>query len=282
MGFALLGAATCFFVISLQKEAVEEASAEQGRREEQHMVAIVRGLAERELGPEGGNLQSFASRLLSLVAAHPDYLDVVVLDRRGKVVRHFSRRGGGVVPCVAHVPEAGDLDLEHDRGRLADHPVGCRSIRVVAAGEDRGAVLFHVERNWGVHGDGVARLVRATALRIAPVFVASYVLLGVLLIVASRAVRKWRARAASFERVQALGALADGINHEIRNPLNALGLSLQYLARKHDDTETREVVATASREAEKIHDRLEEFVRFTRVSRLDTQRIALGERLATR
>jgi signal transduction histidine kinase len=270
-GLLVLGALTCLAVIHLERRAMEQALAEQERLLEAHMGMMVRRLTSEE----GGDLGRVGARLAAAAECMPAILDLVVVDPDQRVVRHFSRSGMRQVPCVAVVPLDVSVEHEHAAGEVAPHAVLCKSVPVVVDGQARGAVLFHSERDSGARAAG---WVKWTAFRLGPVFLASYVLLGLLLIAASRAARRWRDRAASAERVQALGALADGINHEIKNPLNTLGLSLQFIARKHADPETCEVVGTAGREAERIRERLEEFVRFTRVSRLVTEPVALGER----
>ncbi|MHC4134427.1 MAG: histidine kinase dimerization/phospho-acceptor domain-containing protein [Planctomycetota bacterium] len=274
-GLLVLGVLTGLAVIHLEREAMEQALAGQERRLERHVGTMVRRLASEEKG----DLGRVGARLVAAAEGIPAILDLVVVDPHQRVVRHFSRSGESQVPCVAVVPLDASRELEHAAGEVAPHAVACRTVPVVVDGQARGAVLFHSERDSGTRAAG---WVKWTAFRLGPVFLASYVLLGLLLIAASRAARRWRDRAASAERVQALSALADGINHEIKNPLNSLGLSLQLIARKHADPETREVVDTAGREAERIFERLEEFVRFTRVSHLVTERVALGERLRDR
>ncbi|MHC4970890.1 MAG: histidine kinase dimerization/phospho-acceptor domain-containing protein [Planctomycetota bacterium] len=254
---------------------MEQALAEQERRLETHVGTMVRRLASEEQG----DLGRVGARLVAAIEGIPAILNLVVVDPQQKVVRQFSRSGESQMPCVSMVPLDRSLELEHPAGEVAPHAVACKTVPVVIDGQPRGAVLFHSERDSGTRAAG---WVKWTAFRLGPVFLASYVLLGLLLIAASRAARRWRDRAASAERVQALGALADGINHEIKNPLNSLGLSLQLIARKHGDPETREVVDTAGREADRILERLEEFVRFTRVSHLVTEPVALGERLRSR
>jgi signal transduction histidine kinase len=136
----------------------------------------------------------------------------------------------------------------------------------------RGAVLVHTVHDWLMESERAGGIVRRTALRIAPIFLGFYLMLGFLLVAAGRAARRWRLRAAAAERVEALGAIADGINHEMRNPLNAVSLSLQLLGRQAQTDEAREVVAEAQQQVRRIGATVEEFVRFTRVSKLDTRR----------
>jgi hypothetical protein len=231
-GLLVLGVLTGLAVIHLEREAMEQALAEQERRLERHVGTMVRRLASEEKG----DLGRVGARLVAAAEGIPAILDLVVVDPHQRVVRHFSRSGESQVPCVAVVPLDASRELEHAAGEVAPHAVACRTVPVVVDGQARGAVLFHSERDSGTRAAG---WVKWTAFRLGPVFLASYVLLG-------------------------------------------LGLSLQLIARKHADPETREVVDTAGREAERIFERLEEFVRFTRVSHLVTERVALGERLRDR
>lgn len=282
-GLIVLGTLTYILVVNLQVQAMEEATREQGLAIERQMALMVERVAGRVLSEDGGDLHRFGERLIAALEGNPAVLDLVVVDTDHHVVAARTREPGGQVPCAALIPLDRPMDHEHPAGRLAANPVGCKSVPVFSGGRSRGAVLFHLERDWGAGSERAARWVRTTALRLTPIFLGSYLLLGGLLVAAARALRRARHRAASLERVQALGALADGVNHAIKNPLNAVGLSLQFLARKHaGDAETQEVVATASREAERIREQLDEFVRFTRVSRLETARVALGPRLRGR
>jgi signal transduction histidine kinase len=278
-GLVVVGCLTALAVVGLQREAMEQALVAEERRVERHVAAMVVQLALEEFTGDGGSLGRFGARLTAAAESVPNILDLVVVDPERRVVRHFSRHGREHVPCVAAMPLAASMDGEHAAGEVAPSPVACKSLPVIVDGQAVGAVLFHAERDAGAEAAG---WVRRTALRLLPVFLGSYLLLGVLLIAASRALKRWRERAAAAERVEALGALADGINHDIKNPLNSVGLSLQFVARKHLDPETREVVDAAGREAERIRERLEEFARFTRASRLATERVALGERLRSR
>lgn len=259
-------------VWSLQGEVVEEALAERGLELERHLEALIERYADEE-----ENLAAFGARLVAVADSNPQIVDLVVTDVDRNVVKMFSRRTASKIPCLAMMP----AHAEHAAGDVAAAPVACSSLPVRTRGEHRGFVLFHAARDWKADGALVTGWVRRTATRLAPVMAGSYILLGVLLVVAARAAHRWRMEAESAARVEALGMIASGINHEIKNPLNTVGLSLQYLGRRHADAETREVVASAEREAKRIEQTLDQFVRFTRVSRLNTETVTLGERLRT-
>lgn len=277
LGLVGLGLLAYALVWQLQRRMVAEALEEQGLAVERHLEGLIRRFADTE-----GDLEALGARLVAAAEGAPAVIDLVVTDPERHVVARFSRRPGNRLGCLAKVPPDAAAHHEHPAGAIAPTPVACTSLPVRVGGEQRGLVLFHAARDWKADGPRVGRWVHRTALWLAPVFLGFYLLLGVVLVAAARSARRWRARAESAARVEALGMIAAGISHEIKNPLNTVGLSLQYLARRHDDEETREVVASAEREAKRIGRTLDEFARFTRVSRLDTVTVDLGARLRER
>jgi len=283
IGLLILGLGTYWGTATLQREVVAEALAEQGREVEAHIEALV-----ARYGREAATLDELGPRLVQAAEVHPAIRDLVVAGPDRRVVARYPRGAGripclppGVAPAVAAVA-AGTVRREHAAGQLGEAPVACTMVPIrlhgnTGSAEVSGVVLFHAARDWRMVGAQAREWLLAATRRLAPLFGAFYLLLACLLFFAARAARRWRRRAESAARVEALGALASGINHEIKNPLNTVGLSLQFLARRHDDPETREVVASAEREAARIGDTLDEFARFTRVSRLETQPVSLRE-----
>jgi len=276
----MLACAMLAFVVvsSLQAEAVDRVLAERGERLEQRLGEMVDRFAEQTFGPEGEGLERFGQSVVAAVRLLPSVRDVVVLTPERRVVNRWAREGEPD-GCWRLAPLAHSADRLHPQGEVSPVPVGCLAIPVLVDGRHRGAVVVHSERAWLEEGHRVRELVTRTSLRLVPVFLAYVVLLAGLLLVVSRAARRWRLRAASAERVEALGAIADGINHEIKNPLNAVGLSLQYLERTQDDPESQEVLSTAREQTTRIRETLEEFVRFTKVSRLSCESGSVAERL---
>jgi signal transduction histidine kinase len=65
-----------------------------------------------------------------------------------------------------------------------------------------------------------------------------------------------------------MGRLAAGVAHEVRNPLNGIGLIVQQLARRFtpvaDQEKYREYVDTVARELARLNDIVEQFMRFAR------------------
>jgi len=280
LGLVVLGTAAFLLVWRLQSQAMDEALTEQIHGLERHWGRLIQRFAAEAFGDGTGAMGRFGERLVTAARSNPAILDLVVVSPERRVVQKFSRDGGDrETPCFNPAVQRPGIDREHAGGTVAEGKVGCLRIPIVVAGEHQGAVYMHTLRGGFDAGARAGRVVRRTAMRLAPVFIAFYVLLGVLLVAASRSARRWRLRAASAERVEALGALADGINHEIRNPLNAVSLSLQYLGRKYTDKETREVVDSGRRQARRIGETLDEFARFMRVHKLSLRAISVGERL---
>ncbi len=83
------------------------------------------------------------------------------------------------------------------------------------------------------------------------------------------------------ERLSAMGQLASGVAHEIRNPLNAIGTIIQQLDRDFEPRENGEEYHQLARlvyqEVRRINKTIENFLRFARPEPLRVQRFALEE-----
>ena len=276
-GLLLLAGGAFLLVWGLESQVMDEALDAETEQLEKHFREVVDRYARDYLGVEGGSLEKFGERLRTAAEANPAVLDLTVVTPLRELVSRFSRGNDRRdSPCLARLPLSRPVSHEHAPGKVHASRVGCMVLPVYVGDQHRGAVLVHTMRDWLRKGASAGRTVERTAWRLAPIFLGFYLLLGALLIVAGRAARRWRLRAAVAERVEALGAIADGINHEIRNPLNAVSLSLQLLARQQADPETARVVEEAQRQTRRIGDTIEEFVRFTRVSRLKTAPLEIG------
>jgi len=72
------------------------------------------------------------------------------------------------------------------------------------------------------------------------------------------------------ERLAAVGRISAQITHEIRNPLNAIGLNAELLAEELEASpgapaEARQLVAAIGREVDRLHGVTEEYLRFARL-----------------
>ncbi len=72
------------------------------------------------------------------------------------------------------------------------------------------------------------------------------------------------------ERLAAVGRISAQITHEIRNPLNAIGLNAELLAEELDalpevPAELRQLVSAIGREVDRLHAVTEEYLRFARL-----------------
>jgi signal transduction histidine kinase len=88
------------------------------------------------------------------------------------------------------------------------------------------------------------------------------------------------------ERLAAVGRISAQITHEIRNPLNAIGLNAELLAEELAQSrsappEAVTLVAAISREVDRLNGVAEEYLRFARPPRLSPGRHDLNEILAS-
>jgi signal transduction histidine kinase len=82
------------------------------------------------------------------------------------------------------------------------------------------------------------------------------------------------------ERLAAVGRISAHITHEIRNPLNSLGLNAELLAEELEpgaSAEARSLVVAITREVDRLNAVAEEYLRFARLPRLVMAREDLNE-----
>ena len=86
------------------------------------------------------------------------------------------------------------------------------------------------------------------------------------------------------ERLAAAGRIAAQITHEIRNPLNSIGLNAELLAeeisRPEISREALQLVAAITREVDRLHGVTEEYLRFSRLPRATLAPADVNEILA--
>jgi len=83
------------------------------------------------------------------------------------------------------------------------------------------------------------------------------------------------------QRQAALGELAAGVAHEIRNPLNAIGIVAQRLGREFepstDKTSFKDLTATMIQEIKRINKSLQDFLEYTRPTPLRRGEVPIAE-----
>ncbi len=277
-------------------------------------------------GPPGG-VSRVAQQLLSgetkeiVSAAHPSPAG------NERVAAGVRRSGGGAIVLNAANRLAQELDavysldalvtriaastpaiayvvLEDDRGRVArgplaesadDESVRRRSLErqdTIALDDTRSAKL-----RIGMRLDEVARAERTALLRIAGGLSAAGALLVLAIAFGSLQSRygDLTERHASAQealrrrdRLAAMGEMASTVAHEIRNPLNAIAMSAQRLAREYplasvpEDTrdDAEELVGIIQGQASRINTTVQQFLEFARPPALNLRETPLGSLLA--
>lgn len=114
------------------------------------------------------------------------------------------------------------------------------------------------------------------ALLVAGITLAAWVLLRL-----RRAREEMAARLQRDERLASLGGLAAGIAHEVRNPLNAIGLAAQRVERgEGDPAESRRLAGVISEEVDRLNRLVEDILRYARPQKARRIRIDARQWLA--
>lgn len=100
----------------------------------------------------------------------------------------------------------------------------------------------------------------------------------------ARSLGQQRAELLRAERLAAVGRISAQITHEIRNPLNAIGLNAELLAEELEGgeraPEARALVQAIGREVDRLNAVLEEYLRFARLPKSELAREDLNEILS--
>lgn len=128
-------------------------------------------------------------------------------------------------------------------------------------------------------GEGQA-LVRFLAFAVLTILVVTYVMSAVVLLVNRAQARLQQQERDKAARLKAVGEVAGGIAHEVRNPLNAISLSVQYmerLATMKDRGPSPADFARIHLELGKIRKVVDNFVKFARIRDMVVGNLDLGE-----
>jgi len=93
--------------------------------------------------------------------------------------------------------------------------------------------------------------------------------------------RKMEAQIQRKERLSAMGELASGVAHEIRNPLNTIGIIVQQLDKDFEPQQNREefhqLARLVNQEVRRINDTVQDFLRFARPEPVKAEPFVLSE-----
>ncbi len=228
-------------------------------------------------------------RLLEELGRQGEIAYVALLDGSGQVVAHSeASRVGTREPSVLPVAQAGDRTPAQRRFVLPGVGEVYEVSRPFPLGTDRQGVLRL--------GLSVAPIqaVWAQDERNMVIYTGSILLVGILGVLAIflnqrrylRSVQALQEAAQRDRRLAALGNLAAGVAHEIRNPLNALAMGLQRLLREwrlapdEDHAEFARYGGVLQGEVNRLNEIVERFLQLARPARLTLGTCPVEQHLA--
>jgi len=190
-----------------------------------------------------------------------DLAGLVVHDRHGRVL---WRQGDRALDDRPRVPLARGQELGVVRQDGAWLALG---FRFPAGAEDGAHAVVTAYLNVGRPLDGGEGLVRFLTFGLVALGVTIYVLSAVTILLNRAQTRLINQEREKGLRLRAIGDVAGGIAHEVRNPLNAISLSIQYmqkLAERGDHASRDRDFARIHLELGKIRKVVDSFVKFAR------------------
>ncbi len=175
---------------------------------------------------------------------------VVTLDRRGRVTTSNP---------VAHALLGGD-----PIGRPLPGPLGAAIERRLSGGEG--------ERYFQLPLGG-----RPVGVHLSPLQTGDGKTLGTVVVLDDLTeVKSLEEQVRRAERLSALGTLAGGLAHEIRNPLGIIGASAQMLQDELADAQTREYATVIRAESERIERLVQQLLNYARSEEAERQPLELS------
>jgi signal transduction histidine kinase len=223
------------------------------------------------------DVYSLAALFAQIAEATPA-LAYIIVDDAGRRVSE-----GPLAPAVRDEVTAGS----GERDRIVDGVRVLERRSPIALGDERSADL-----RIGMRLDEVQRGERRTVVRVAAGLSAALALTIVALAFVSLrqrygelSVEHARAQDAlrRRDRLAAMGELASTVAHEVRNPLNAIAMSAQRLAREYpkpdnasDRDELDDLLGVIQRESARINQTVQQFLDYARPRSLNRQRVAIA------
>jgi signal transduction histidine kinase len=157
----------------------------------------------------------------------------------------------------------------------------CVAVPIQLGGQNWGAVVLYrnLEPTYVTVRTANRRIVWVTSLT----FVALITSIGGLLWLATIEVRRAREAEAKHSRLALMGTMATSVAHEIRNPLNSLNLSIEYMKRRARGAEAKQDgsadladdLASMQHEVHRLEQVVRDFSDLSREPRVEPQRVSL-------